>query len=207
MVLARPGVRGDALHARVRGVVHALALLPVRVPHGVRVLLLELLGGDLLAKLRLPKQHRLLQRQPDPLEVQLQLPPPLVPQVVFLLHLVEQVLRAQRERLGSRRGEVAKGDDVAGAPVLTVPLCAVLPAQVALGERGDAGARRSRSSPATCCAQRRDATERAFEPGPERCRRTGELVSGGVLARRRRRAGSGWMRHLLARDAVEPARA
>jgi hypothetical protein len=43
VVLARAGVAGDALHARVRGVVHALPLLAIRVPRGVRVLLLELL--------------------------------------------------------------------------------------------------------------------------------------------------------------------
>ena len=139
VVLARAGVGGDALHARVRRVVHALALLAVGVPHGVRVLLLELLRRDLLAELRLPEQHRLLQRQADAFHVELQLAPPLVPKVVLALHRVEQVLRAQRERSLRRARQVLERDRRARAVGAGLAGPAEVAPEVALGERHDDG--------------------------------------------------------------------
>ena len=136
VVLARAGVGGDALHARVRRVVHALALLAVGVPHRVRVLLLELLRRDLLAELCLPEQHRLLQRQTDALHVKLQLASPFVPQVVFALHRVEQVLGAQRERRLGRRRQVLECDRRAPVRTRLAGLAEVAP-EVSLGERHD----------------------------------------------------------------------
>ena len=137
MVLAAAWVRGDALHARVRGVIDPFALLAVRVPHRVGVLLLKLLRRDLLAKLSLPEEHRLFQRQADALEVQLQLPPALVAKVVILLHLPEEVLGAERERLGGGFVEVLEGDHLADLAVGA--LLAVVATDVPLGQGHDHG--------------------------------------------------------------------
>lgn len=65
-------------HARQRGVVGSLPLLPVAVPDVVCVLLVKRLARALGAELLAPERQRLLQWQTDAFEEQPELPPALV---------------------------------------------------------------------------------------------------------------------------------
>lgn len=106
---ARQRCSSPRLHAGVRRVVLALPLLAVVVPHVVRVLLLELLRGDLLAELGAPEEQRVLQAEAGALEEQAELHAPVVAQVVVVLEVEEEVAHAERGGLLHRRAELRQG--------------------------------------------------------------------------------------------------
>mmetsp|Transcript_2855 Transcript_2855/g.7487 ORF Transcript_2855/g.7487 Transcript_2855/m.7487 type:complete len:337 (+) Transcript_2855:125-1135(+) len=142
--LAGAAAGADHLHARVGRVVGPLPFLPVVVPDVVRVLLLELVPGDLAGEGLLPEHQRLLQRQANPLEEETKLHPAKVLQVMVVLELVVGLPHAQGEVVLGQRRQVADGRHAAAGPLaararLRVVRPKVLPRQ-ALDNGGEAGA-------------------------------------------------------------------